>query len=106
MLKFCVVLYKRPDLTQEEFRRHLQETHGALAQNLPGLRKYIQNFVCADPKRTPGWNAIIELYFDNWSAMEAAWASPQGAASDADLPAFADLTRTTWSAVEEVTVLA
>jgi|SRR5271167_410530 len=105
MLKFMVVLYKRLDLTPEQFRRHLQEIHGHLAMNLPGLRKYVQNFASRDPKRTPGWDAIIELYFDNWSSMEAAWASPQGAASDADLPAFADLTRTTWSAVDEVTVL-
>jgi uncharacterized protein (TIGR02118 family) len=105
MLKFIVVIYKRPDLTQEQFRRHLQQIHGPLARNLPGLRKYIQNFVCADPKRQPGWDAVVELYFDNWESMEAAWASPQGAASDADLPAFADLTRTTWSAVDEITVL-
>jgi uncharacterized protein (TIGR02118 family) len=105
MLKFMVVIYKRPDLTPEQFRRHLQEIHGPLAKNLPGLRKYVQNFVRADPKRTPGWEAVVELYFDNWSSMEAAWASPQGTASDADLPIFADLNRTTWSAVDEVTVL-
>ena len=105
MLKFMVVLYKRPGLTQEEFRRHLQEIHGPLAKALPGVRKYIQNYVVDDPKRTPAWDAIIELYFDDWCSMEAAWASPQGAASDADLPAFADLSRTTWSAVDEVTVL-
>ena len=103
MLKFIVVIYKRPDLTQERFRRHLQEIHGPLAKNLPGLRKYIQNFVCPDPKRKPpAWDAVVELYFDDWAAMEAAWASPQGAASDADLPVFADLNRTTWSVVEEV----
>jgi hypothetical protein len=66
----------------------------------------VQNFVCEDPKRKPGWDAVVELYFDNWSSMEAAWASPQGAASDADLPAFADLIRTTWAAVDEITVLA
>jgi len=67
------------------------------------LRKYVQNYVSADPRRkAPGWDAIIELYFDDWAAMEAAWASSRGAASDADLPAFADLTRTTWSVVEEV----
>ncbi len=105
MLKFMVVLCKRPDLTQEEFRRHLQEIHGPLAKALPGVRKYIQNFVSPDPKRTPVWDAIVELYFDDWSSMETAWASPQGAASDADLPAFADVTRTTWSAVDEITVL-
>jgi uncharacterized protein (TIGR02118 family) len=105
MLKFIVVIYKRPDLTQEQFRRHLKQIHGPLARNLPGLRKYIQNFVHEDPKRKPEWDAVVELYFDNWETMEAAWASPQGAASDADLPAFADLTRTTWAAVDEITVL-
>jgi uncharacterized protein (TIGR02118 family) len=106
MLKFMVVIHKRPDLTQEAFRRYLQEIHGPLAQQLPGLRKYVQNFVSTDPSRKPpAWNAVVELYFDNREAMEAAWASPQGAASDADLPAFADLTRTTWSVVDEVTVL-
>jgi uncharacterized protein (TIGR02118 family) len=106
MLKFMVVLYRRPDLTSEQFRRHLQEIHGPLAMNLPGLKRYVQNIVGDDPKRKPPeWDAIIELYFDDWSAMEAAWASPQGAASDADLPAFSDLTRTTWSAVDEIIVV-
>jgi len=83
MLKFIVVIYKPPDLTQEQFRRHLQQIHGPLARNLPGLRKYIQSFVFEDPKRQPGWDAVVELYFDNWDSMEAAGASPQGAASDA-----------------------
>lgn len=105
MLKFMVVLYRKPGMTPQEFRRHLEEVHGALARNLPGLRKYTQNFVLPDPKRNPGWDAIVELYFDDWDAMEAAWASPQGTTSDADLPLFADLILTTWSAVEEVTVL-
>jgi len=106
MLKVMVVIYRRPELTPEQFRRHLQEIHGPLVKNLPGLRKYVQNLVYSDPKRKPpGWDAVVELYFDDWSSMEAAWASPQGSASDADLPAFADLTRTTWSAVDEITVL-
>ena len=74
MLKFMVVLYRRPDLTQVEFFRHLKEMHAPLAKNLPGLKKYAQNHVAPDPKRKPpGWDAIVELYFDNWEAMEAAW---------------------------------
>lgn len=104
MLKFMVVLYRRRDLSVEQFRRHLQQVHAPLAKNLPGLKCYRQNHVVPDAKRThPGWDAIVELYFDNRETMEAAWASPQGSASDADLPAFADLTRTTWSVVEEIT---
>ena len=105
MLKFLVVLHRRPDLTHEQFRRHLRDVHTPLAKNLPGLKKYIHNLVAPDPTRTPAWDAVIELYFENWESMEAAWASPQGAASDADLPLFADLDRTTWSVVEEVRIL-
>ena len=104
MLKFMVVLYRRPDLTSSQFRSHLETIHATLAKALPGLRGYKQNHVLADPKRKhPGWDAIVELYFDNWESMEAAWLSPQGKASDADLPTFAELTRSTWSVVEELT---
>lgn len=107
MLKFMVVLYRRADWSHQEFRRHLREVHGPLAKNLPGLRKYVQNYASDDPKRQhPGWDAIIELYFEDGEAMERAWASAEGKASDADLPLFTDLKRTTWSVVQEVTVLA
>ena len=106
MLKFMVVVYRREDLTYEQFRHHLEHVHAALVRNLPGLRRYIQNHRADDPTRKhPGWDAIVELYFDDWSSMEAAWASPQGAASNADLPLFADMKRTTWSVVEEINLL-
>ncbi len=102
MLKFVVVLYKRASLTEEEFSRYLREVHGPLAEKLPGLKRYIQNFVVEDPNRKhPGCSAVVELYFANWEAMEAAWRSPEGVAATGDLSAFADLERTTWSVVEE-----
>jgi uncharacterized protein (TIGR02118 family) len=106
MLKFMVVIYRKPGLTDAEFRRHLREVHGPLAKQLPGLKKYVQNFVSHDLTRnSPGWDAIVELYFESRAAMNAAWESPQGNASDADLPLFVDTSRTTWSVVEETIVL-
>ncbi|MGA8503054.1 MAG: EthD family reductase [Candidatus Sulfotelmatobacter sp.] len=70
MIKFMVVIYRRPDLTHEQFRRHLQEVHGPLAKNLPGLRKYIQNIVGNDPRRKPpAWDAIV----DPISTITRAW---------------------------------
>jgi len=106
MLKFMVVLYRRPDITLEQFRNHLERIHAPLAKNLPGLKAYKQNFVRSDPKRKhPGWDAIIELYFDDRASMEAAWTSSQGLASDADLPKFVDMNRATWSVVEEINLL-
>jgi uncharacterized protein (TIGR02118 family) len=105
MIKFMVVVYRRAELTRAEFRRHLENVHGPLARKLPGLKKYVQNYVSDDAKRKhPGWDAIVELWFEDRAAMEAAWASLEGAASDADLAAFADLSRTTWSVVEEIEV--
>ena len=105
MLKFMVVLYRRPDMTQAQFRRYMEAIHGPLAVKIPGLRKYTQNYICNDPKRKPGWDCIVELYFDNWESMEAAWASPEGEASTDDLSEFTDLTRSTWSAMDEIKVI-
>ena len=106
MVKFMVVLFRRPDLTADQFRRYLEGVHAPLAKALPGLKRYRQNYTVTDPnRRHPGWDAIVELHFESREAMDAAWESPQGAASDADLPLFADMSRTTWSVVEEVTLL-
>lgn len=103
MLKFMVVLYRRPDFSPAEFRRFLQEVHGPLARKIPGLRRYRQNHFVDDPKRKhPGWDAIVELYFDDWRAMETAWDTPEGKAATEDLEKFADLGKTSWSVVEEL----
>jgi uncharacterized protein (TIGR02118 family) len=106
MLKFIVVLHRRKGLTPEQFRTYFIEVHQPLAQKIPGLRRYKQNFVLPDPKRKrPEWDCVVELYFDNQEAMEAAWASPEGQAATADLNVSADLSRTAWSAVEERVVV-
>lgn len=103
MIKFVVVVHRRAGMSREDFQRHLREVHGPLAKRLPGVRRYVQNFPVHDAKRKPpAWDAVVELYFDDRKTMEAAWASPEGAASDADLPMFADLSRSTWSVVEEL----
>jgi uncharacterized protein (TIGR02118 family) len=103
MLKFMVVICKRAGMSTEEFEKYLRDVHGPLAKKLPGLRKYVHNFPQEDLRRKrPAWDAIVELYFDDRATMEAAWKTSQGLASDADLPAFADLNRTTWSVVKEI----
>ncbi len=106
MLKFMVVICKRKDMTHAEFQNYLRNVHGPIARKLPGLRRYVQNFPQEDAQRNhPSWDAIVELYFEDRESMEATWASPEGAASDVDLPLFVDLARTTWSVVEEATLL-
>jgi uncharacterized protein (TIGR02118 family) len=102
MLKFMVVLYRRPDISAERFHTILRDEHGRLAERLPGLRRYVQNPVEADPNRKhPGWDAVVELYWDDWSSMEAAWLTPEGQAATRHLTEFVDLTCSTWSVVRE-----
>lgn len=102
MLKFIVVLYRKPDLSPEDFFANLRDEHGPMAERIPGLRRYVQNHVLPDPNRShPEWDAVVELYWDDRDAMEAAWRSPEGRAATAHLETFADLSRTTWSVVQE-----
>ncbi len=100
MVKFMVVLYRRPDLSEGEFQAFLRDVHGPMAEAMPNLLHYTQNFVAPDPTRKhPGWDAIVELFWADRETMEADWASPEGQAATADLAEFADLSRTTWSVV-------
>ena len=44
MIKLVSLIYKRLNLTDEEFRKYWKEKHGPLAAKvIPGLRKYTQN---------------------------------------------------------------
>jgi uncharacterized protein (TIGR02118 family) len=106
MLKFIVVLARREGMSATEFERYFKEVHEPLAKQIPGLRRYVQNFVVDDATRKrPAWDAVIEFYFDDRASMESAWASAQGRASTEDLAAFADLGKSAWSVVEERVVL-
>ena len=102
MLKFMVVLYRRKDLSAEEFAANLRQIHAPMAERIPGLRRYVQNHVASDLSRKhPGWDAIVELYWDDRVSMEAAWHSPEGEAATKHLEEFAELSKSTWAIVDE-----
>ncbi len=102
MCKFLVVLYRRPGFTRQRFQAYLREIHGPLAESLPGLVGYRQNHVVTDPTRAdPGWDAVVELWWETREAMERAWQTAEGVAATTDLEVFADLSRTSWSIVDE-----
>ena len=102
MIKFVVVCYRRPDWSREQFRHYFREMHGPLARAIPGVRRYVQNFVEPDERRDPPWDAVIEFWFDDRASMEAAWQSEAGRVATADNGALMDLTRTRWAVVDEV----
>lgn len=98
-----MVLYRRADWDETQFRQYFADVHAPLARQLPGLRKYVQNFPVADANRPmPRWSAVIELYFEDYESMQRAWGSPQGKQATDDLEVFADLALSSWSVVEEI----
>lgn len=84
-----VVLYKTPKDTAA-FDKHYFEKHVPLAKAIPGVRKYEVN---QGPVMTPagasGIHLVAILQFDSVSAIQQAFASPQGQAAAGDLPNFA-----------------
>ena len=84
-----VVLYKTPT-DPAAFDKYYAETHIPLAKKLPGLRKYT---VTKGPIATPGGpsplHLIATLSFDSMAAIGAAFASPEGQVTAADVPKFA-----------------
>jgi uncharacterized protein (TIGR02118 family) len=84
-----VVLYKTPT-DSAAFDKYYVETHIPLAKKLPGLRKYT---VTKGPIATPAGPSplylIAILSFDSMAAIGAAFASPEGKVTAADVPKFA-----------------
>lgn len=102
MLKFIVVCYRRAALSREEFRRYFREVHGPLAVAMPHLSRYVQNFVEPDAvEGDPPWDAVVEFWFADRAAYDAAWGSLEGERAAADNATFMDMDRTAWAIVDE-----
>ena len=106
MTKVMFVLHKRSGMSWQEFQRYWKETHAPIVAKLPGLRGYIQNQVLPDLSQAdPPFSGISEHYYDNVESMQAALASPEGVAADADALNFLDNDKTGMIVVEEVTIV-
>jgi uncharacterized protein (TIGR02118 family) len=102
MLKVIILTRRRPDLTREEFDRHLRDTHLPLVARLPGLRRLVTNSVHPDPSGAPPeWDMVGEDWFDSAEAWQRALASPAGQAVIADSANFVDPNASRFLLVEE-----
>ena len=102
MIKIILLLYRRPDLTAEEFRRYWHEQHRPLLERLPGLRRLVLNDVVPAPGGAPAaCDGISEDWFESPEVMQAAFGSSEGQAVAADAANFLDLTRMQMLVVDE-----
>jgi uncharacterized protein (TIGR02118 family) len=86
MQRVVFYLKRRPELSQPFFFGWWLGQHRALVEQLPGLRQYIISLAIADEPEGP-FDGMAELWFDDLTAAEAAFASPAGQAARADADA-------------------
>ena len=84
-----IVVYRIPR-DPAEFDRYYAQVHTPLAKKMPGLRRLEVTRLTGAPSGASDLYQIAELYFDNAAAREAALASNEGKAAEADLPKFAE----------------
>lgn len=85
LLKRMSTLKRRPDVTEEDFRREWK-VHADYVRKMPGVAGYRQNVIVAR-ERVKGQpcgyadlpiDGIVELWFEDTSMLDAAFASPAG----------------------------
>jgi uncharacterized protein (TIGR02118 family) len=74
MIKRISLVWKRPELSDGEFRRIWLGEHVDYAKRLPRVREYVIDFVHEGPEGGP--SAIATLRFESRAALEAAFAEP------------------------------
>jgi uncharacterized protein (TIGR02118 family) len=89
MIKVVTLLFKRPDLSAEEFRHYYESHHRFLGEKYlsPHALKYMRRYpiLAGDGAETPGFDVMMEVWFDNYYSMEAAMADMSTEAAQREL---------------------
>jgi len=109
MIKVISLIFKKPDLTDEDFSGYWKEKHGPLAGKvIPGLRKYTQNHFLKLPGLKYQGNGLVELWFDDLEGIKKYFAWRQSEAARPlleDEEKFIDRSKTVRYVVEEHVVI-
>jgi uncharacterized protein (TIGR02118 family) len=89
MVKIVDLLVRKDGYTHEEFAEQWQGSHAELAKDLPGLQRYVTS-VPTDPESAE-YDGVLELYFDDMSALGEAFDSELAEAVQDDAAEFIDL---------------
>lgn len=82
MIKFTILLRRKPSMTHDEFVAYHNERHGPLFCALPAVQEHVRRYVQCHtvPASIPGlppvtFDGITELWFDDVAALEAVFTS-------------------------------
>ena len=99
------MVFKKSGLTREQCQAEWSsDRHLGLGRKIPGMRRYVQNYVTSDPVEAAP-DGIGEMWFDDAAAMDNAVNSPEMAAGFEDAKQFADLERTLGLSVDEKPII-
>jgi uncharacterized protein (TIGR02118 family) len=85
-----IALYKHPE-NPTEFDSYYFSNHVPIAKKVPGLRRYeVSAGGVSTLQGRSDFHMVAELTFDSVAAIREALASPEGAATAADLGNFAN----------------
>ena len=82
MIKFTILLRRKPSMTHDEFVAYHRERHARLFCALPAVRQHVRRYVQCHtvPASIPGlplvaFDGITELWFDDLAGLEAVFTS-------------------------------
>ena len=83
MIKFTILLVRKPSLSREAFIDHHRNTHAALFMSVPAVRETVRRYVQQHTIDTslPGmppaiYDGITELWFDDVAALARCFSDP------------------------------
>ena len=84
MIKFTILLRRKPSLTQDEFAAYHRDQHAPLFCSLPAVQQHVRRYVQqhALPLELPGlppakYDGMTELWFDDASGIGAVFSDPE-----------------------------
>ncbi|ONI78317.1 ethyl tert-butyl ether degradation protein EthD [Kribbella sp. ALI-6-A] len=80
MIKFVYLVKRAEHLTFEEFVKYHRESHAPLFKSIPEAAKYVRRYTVSHPVPAeqypaPGWDSVVEIWFDSWADHDAFFTS-------------------------------
>ncbi len=102
MIKRLTLWWPRQGVSVDTALAHWRDVHARLVEEVPGVRRYVQDRCTTGPDGTaPRYAGVGELWFDSVEAAKAALSTPEWHAVLEDASTFMDLERVTAAWVEE-----
>jgi uncharacterized protein (TIGR02118 family) len=107
MIKLVYCISKKPGLTDEQFFSYWKNVHGPIGARIPGLRRLVQShrLTIVGDKRSPDYDGVAELWFDDLEALLRARRSAEWKASSHDEANFIDGNKVAYFVSEEQVIV-